>query len=543
MGMTGVRAKWRFMSVAAIAIAGFAGGMALQPVSEGRAADVKPVDAQPYWVEQIAEGLKHPWGMTWLPNGDMLVTERVGRLRLIEKGVLSPQPLEGVPDVLKSSMFDGLLDVKADPDFATNKTIYLTYTTGTDAERTGSIMKARLQGNRLVDGKVIFSTAHAAPQGGPNIMRILFLPDKTMLVGVGSGGQGSRGMVQRLDNQSGKIIHLNRDGSPVVDGPYAKTSGARPELYAIGFRNPAGIARMDDGSIWAIDIGPKGGDELNLVKPGANYGWPLATWGFDYSGRAMSDMQDGPDLTDPVATWSPSRAPTGLVQNVGNRYPAWRGDLFTGEMMGHGVRRIRIRDNKVVLEELLMGGLNERIRSIDQGPDGYLYVLTDSMTGRVVRLRPGTPGKKEMARVAQPFAAPTGKSMTEDFATRGVYQEAFTQVLFNFKYDYARAKELFGQNCAGCHAIGPVEGGDIGPDLTGVFGRRSGQAPGYSYSAAMRKTETAVLWDSYTLPAFISNPQGYYPGTKMMAAPIADTETVMQISAFLEHNGRPAGEK
>ena len=498
-----------------------------------RAAEPQATD-QSYWVEELVDGLDHPWAMAWLPNGDMLITERPGKLRVVRDGVLQPKPIEGVPQVLNTSMFDGLLDVKPDPDFASNNILFLTYMTGTDSARTGSILKARLDGDQLQDPQVIFSTATPAPPGGPNIVRMLFLPDKTMLVGIGSGGQGNRGMVQRLDNHSGKIIHINRDGSPVPGGPFSKVKGALPELWAIGFRNSAGITRAADGSIWSIDIGPKGGDELNLVKSGENFGWPLVTWGFDYTGRAMSDMQEAPEYVDPVATWSPSRAPADLTVYEGDRFPQWRGDLFTSELMGQVVRRIRIKDNKVVQEEALLDDLRERIRSVAQGPDGYLYAITDSARGRLLRIRPGMPDKAEAVRVAKPFENAASGDMIEDFTNRGVYQEKFTQILFNFKYDEARAKTLFGQNCASCHAAGRFTTGEIGPDLNGVSQRRSGQLPGYAFSAAMRDPKTSVLWDRDALVSFISNPQAYYPGTKMVVAPMDDLESVLQIASYLE---------
>lgn len=518
-------------ATAALAISG------VMPAAPGTAKVEAPAGETVYWVEEVASNLDRPWEMTWLPGGDMLVTERPGRLRIVRDGKLLPDAVTGTPEVLSTSMFDGLLDVKAAPDFATSKTLFLTYMTGDDNARVGHIMSARYADGKLSDQKVIFTTAVPAPSGGPNIMRILFMPDGTMLVGMGSGGQGSRGMVQRLDNQSGKIIHLNRDGTPVAGGPMAKTEGALPEIWAMGLRNPAGIARTTDGEIWAIDIGPKGGDELNHIKPGGNYGWPLVTWGYDYSGRPMSEQQDGGDYVDPVAVWSPSRAPSGLIQYTGDRFPAWKGDLFTGELMGHVIRRIRVKNDKVVLEEALMGDMNERIRTVAQGPDGYIYALTDSSSGRLLRLRPGVPTASERARVAKPNAAPTDAGMFGDFANRGVYQEEFSQAMNNFKYDEAKAKKLFGQNCAACHNAGTFKSGEIGPDLNTVYYRKSGTLPGYSYSAAMSNPKTQVIWDGFSLQAFIANPQSYYPGTRMAVPPINDFETVLQLDAYLRSLG------
>ena len=519
-----------FMSAAALI-----SGVTLLASANTQASASESAPQTSYWTEQVVDGLDHPWAMTWLPNGDMLVTERPGRLRIVHAGKLQTQPVQGTPEVLNTSIFDGLLDVKLDPDFAANATLYLTYVTGTDSARIGHIMKARLQDGRLTNQRVIFTTSNPAPAGGPNIMRILFLPDKTMLVGVGSGGQGNRGMVQRMDNQAGKIIHLDREGAAVPNGPFAKVAGARPELWAVGFRNSAGLARAADGTIWSIDIGPKGGDELNLIKPGGNYGWPLVTWGFDYTGHPMSDKQEDADFVDPVATWSPSRAPDDLAYYDGTKFPQWRGDLFASELMGHVIRRLRVQAGKVVQEEALMGDLNERIRSVAIGPDGYIYAVTDSAKGRLVRIRPGAPSSGEEARVAKPYTVADSGNMQADFSNRGVYQEKFTKVLFAFKYDEAKAKSLFGQQCSGCHSAGTFTTGEIGPDLNGVVGRRSGSLPGFAYSAALREPKTAVTWDRDALVSFISNPQAYYPGTKMALPPIDDLETVLQITSFLEH--------
>lgn len=521
---------------------GLVGGLAFAVSSPGIAAigdeDGAAVHSDPrYWVEEVISDLENPWAMAWLPNGDMLLTERVGRLRIIRDGKLLPDAVEGTPEVLTTSIFDGLLDIAVDPDFAENRNIYLTYTTGTEVERMGHIYKARLENGKLVDGREIYRNAVGAPAGGPNILRILFMPDKTMLVGEGSGGQGSRGMVQRKDLQSGKIIHLNRDGSAVANGPFAGEEGALPEIYAMGFRNPAGIARLEDGTLWAVDIGPKGGDELNQVKSGANYGWPQASWGFDYSGRAMSDKQDGQGIADPAWVWSPSTAPSGLMAYYGDKFPEWRGDLFTGELMGHQIRRMRIREGKVVLQESIAYHLNERIRDVEQGPDGYIYAITDSMSGRLLRIRPGKPDKSQMASVAEPFLVDADGISPEDFRKRGVYQEKFTQILFNFKYDAAKAKQLYASNCAACHSFGSFESGEIGPDLNGVYLRRSGSVPEYNFSAAMSKEETKVTWDDDSLVAFISNPQGYYPGTRMMSPPITDFEHALQIMTYLKKGG------
>lgn len=496
---------------------------------------------QPFWVEEYIAGLEFPWEMAWLPDGGMLLTERKGRLRLIREGKITAD-IAGVPAVMSESPYDGLLDVKLDPDFASNRTVFLTYTTGTMTARVGVVWRARLEGERLVDGKEVFRTTPPAPTGGPNIMRMLFLPDKSLLVGVGCSGQPGSGMVQNLDGDIGKIIRINRDGSiPPDNALAASVPGARAELWAGGFRSPAGLALDDDNRLWGIDIGPSGGDELNLVEAGANYGWPLATWGFDYSGRAMSDRQGGAGLQDPVLVWSPSIAPSGLIVYRGDAFPAWKGDLFLGSLSGMAIFRVRVADGQAVQQERLLAGFNERIRSVGTGPDGYLYAITDAVGGRVLRLRPGAPAAADAARVAKPFAMPAKADIFRQLKAHGVMQQDPTIDDESVPYDAARAAALLAERCGSCHAFEDIAHGEIGPRLDGVAGRRSGTLPGYAYSAALANQSTRVTWDHFTLVAFITNPQSYYPGTKMAAAPVSYEEAI-QISKLLNAGKMPFGE-
>jgi glucose/arabinose dehydrogenase/cytochrome c2 len=494
--------------------------------------------SQSHWVENYVQGLKFPWEMAWLPDGSLLVSERMGRLNLIRDGNLVAA-IAGVPAVMTASPYDGLLDVALDPDFAENHHVYLTYTTGEMTARVGVVYRARLAGERLVDGRELFRTSPPAPTGGPNISRILFLPDKSMLIGVGSSGQPGSAMVQRVDGDIGKIIRLNRDGSIPADNALAVAQpGARAELWAGGFRAPVSLALDDENRLWGLDIGPHGGDELNLLEPGGNYGWPLVTWGFDYSGRAMSNQQSAAGFVDPVLSWSPSIAPSGLMVYHGDKFPTWNGDLFLGELAGQSIRRIRVRNGKVIHEERLLAELNERIRSVDTGPDGFIYAITDSASGKILRIRPGQPRAEELARVAKPFAMPSRLTITERLKRHGVMQQEATVAAENASYDPARAQALFVQTCGACHAYGDIAHSDIGPPLDGVIGRRSGQLPDYAFSAAMSKNETRVVWDYFTLMAFITNPQAYYPGTRMTAPPVS-YEDAVQIVTFLNTLGRP----
>lgn len=487
---------------------------------------------QKYWVENYVTQLNFPWAMSWLPDGTLLLTERLGKIKLVRNGEIVAE-LEGVPEVLSASPYDGLLDIKIDPDFETSPYLYLTYTRGTATARVGVVYRARLEGNRLVDGQELFSTSPPAPTGGPNITRIQFLQDKSLIVGVGSSGQPGSGMVQRVDGHIGKIIRINRDGTVPNDNAIAVADpNAKPELLATGFRSPGGFALDDDDQIWVLDIGPLGGDELNLLKAGGNYGWPLLSWGFDYSGRAMSGQQTAAGFVDPVVVWSPSISPSGLTYYRGSAFPAWQGDLFIGALSGQAIRRLRIRDDKLLHEERLLADFNERIRSVEAGPDGFLYAITDSSKGKILRIRPGQPTAEELARVAQPFDMPANADLLATLKQHGVMQSEETIAAESVDYDSVQAESLFVQNCGTCHIYGESTNSEIGPILDGVAGRRSGTLPGYSYSAALANGKTSVVWDYFTIAAFLTNPQAYYPGTKMMSPPISYADAV-QIGIFL----------
>ncbi|MGE3599765.1 MAG: PQQ-dependent sugar dehydrogenase [Dehalococcoidia bacterium] len=521
----------KHLALAACLLPALGGLVSCSPVRHEVAAPAAPFD-QRFWVEDYVTGLTFPWEMTWLPNGDLLLTQRKGKLTLIRDGKVIGD-IAGVPEVMSASPYDGLLDVKLDPDFATNHNVFLTYTVGDMTARVGVVYRARLDGTRLVEGRELFRTSPPAPTGGPNIMRMLFLPDKSLLVAVGCSGQPGSGMVQSLASDLGKIIRINRDGSMPADNALAATApGARPEFFAGGFRSPSGLALDDQNRLWGIDIGPWGGDELNLVEPGKNYGWPLATWGFDYSGRAMSDRQGGAGFEDPVLVWSPSIAPSGLVVYRGNAFPAWNGDLFLGSLSGMSVWRVRVSNGKVVQQERLLADLHERIRSVASGPDGYLYAITDAANGKLLRLRPGKPAPAELARVAKPFAMPDKLSIIEQLKLHGVMQQDATVADEQVPYDPVRAAELVTERCGACHSYRDIAHGEIGPRLDGLHGRRSGTLPGYAYSAALSNETTRVTWDHFTLVAFITNPQAYYPGTKMTAPPVPYEEAI-QISKLL----------
>jgi glucose/arabinose dehydrogenase len=342
------------------------------------AQDLKPVT--------VTRGLQHPWGLAFLPDGRMLVTERPGRMRIVERdGKLSP-PLAGVPAVDARGQ-GGLLDVALDPAFASNQLVYWSYSEAGDGGNGTAVARGRLDGTRLADVQVIFrqqpkvaSTAHFGS-------RLVF--DRVGKLFVTLGDRFSRkDDAQTLDNHIGKIVRIERDGTAAADNPKL-AAGALPQIYSYGHRNVQGAAlHPTTGELWATEHGPQGGDELNRVASGRNHGWPVITYGRNYgSGTKIGDGSERADIVAPLKHWVPtSIAPSGLAFLTSERYPGWQGSLFAGALRGSALVRLSLDGNRVVGEERLLTGLNERIRDVRQGPDGWLYALTDSDDGRVLRL-------------------------------------------------------------------------------------------------------------------------------------------------------------
>ena len=342
-------------------------------------------------VVTVASGLDHPWGLRFLPDGRMIVTERAGRLRLVTaKGQLSP-PVAGVPAVLTNSGQAGLFDVALDPGFAQNHTLYLAYFERRPNGQGLSVARAKFEDGaspKLAELKVIF---RAQPETGPAINlggRLVVNKDGTLFVSVGDRFT-ERDKAQDLSADNGKIVRINTDGSIPKDNPFASRKGARGEIWTLGHRNPEGLAiRPSDGSLWDVEHGAKGGDEINLVKPGHNYGWPVITYGVDYSGEKIGEGRAKPGMDQPVYYWDPSIAPSGMAIYTGDLFPQWKGNLFIGALKFKDVRRLVMKGDRIVGEEVLLSNLNERIRDIRQGPDGALYILTDNAKGRILKLAP-----------------------------------------------------------------------------------------------------------------------------------------------------------
>jgi aldose sugar dehydrogenase len=341
-----------------------------------------------YKVTEIATGLDHPWSMAFLPDGSMLVTERQGRLRLIKGGLLQSQPIAGVPAVHTGSQA-GLFDIVLHPNFAQNHMVYLTYAAGTAAANGTQVARARLDGDTLQDLQVIFKAMPLKDTDNHYGGRMAFLPDGTFVLTIGEGFE-YREQAQNLASDLGKIVRLNEDGSVPQDNPFLGQAGVRPEIYTWGHRNEQGlIFDAQSGLLYETEHGPRGGDELNIIVAHKNYGWPVITYGMDYSGAYVSPYTQRPGLEQPVIYWTPSIAPSGLAMYRGEKFPAWKGDLFVGALAFKHLRRVHLDERgNVMNQEELLNDLHWRIRDVRAAPDGYLYVCTDEADGRVLRLEP-----------------------------------------------------------------------------------------------------------------------------------------------------------
>jgi glucose/arabinose dehydrogenase len=346
-----------------------------------------------YKVVEIAQGLDHPWSMAFLPDGSMLVTERMGRLRLIRGGVLQPQPVGGVPPVHTGSQA-GLFDVVLHPNFAQNGFVYLTYAHGTDAANGTRLARARFDGVSLQELKVIFEASPLKDTNNHYGGRMAFMPGPLIALTIGDGFE-YREKAQDVTSDLGKIVLLKDDGSIPEDNPYHNWTSARPELYSVGHRNQQGLAfDAQYERLFETEHGPRGGDELNIIWPRHNYGWPVITYGMDYSGAYVSPYKERKGMDQPVLQWTPSIAPSGLTVYRGDKFPAWNGDLFVGALAFKHLRRLDLdQAGNVVGQEELLTTLGQRIRDVRTSPDGYLYVTTDygahdKPSGRVLKLEP-----------------------------------------------------------------------------------------------------------------------------------------------------------
>ena len=344
----------------------------------------------------VTRGLSHPWGLAFLPGGDMLVTERQGRLRMIRDGVLDPEPVDGVPEVLARGL-SGLMDVALHPQFAENRLVYLSYTRPLgEREATGALIRGRLDGMALRDVEDVFVAESFG--GSTASARIAFAPDGLLYMTVGgsfgTNPEGAR--AQDPSSHAGKLLRLWDDGSVPDDNPFVGRPGYKPEIFSMGHRNQQGLAFHPETSApWATEHAVQGGDELNIIEPGKNYGWPVVSYGRQYNGPRGTERFWADGMQEPLVFWVPSIAPSGLTFYTGARFPQWKGNLFVGSLMtgrigrtGHVERIVFNENGEELAREWLLTELRQRIRDVKQGPDGLLYVLTEANQAALLRLEP-----------------------------------------------------------------------------------------------------------------------------------------------------------
>jgi glucose/arabinose dehydrogenase len=349
-------------------------------------------------IVSVVQGLEHPWGFVWLPNGDILVTERPGRLRLVRDNRLSPKKISGIPEVFDSGQ-GGLLDVSLHPKFRKNRKIYFTYSHGTSGANRTRVADAVYNGQDLANWRVIFEVADTKTGSQHFGSRLMWLPDGTLLVSIGDGGnppvrfEGDwiRKQAQNKRSHLGKILRLTENGSVPKDNPFLASPEVLPEVWSYGHRNVQGLTYDPLRSVvWASEHGALGGDELNLIQAGKNFGWPAATFSREYlGGFQISPHTSKPDMVDPKVVWMTAIAPSGVVVYTGNRFPRWHGDVFVAGLKSQDIRRIDLDDAGNVKGQSALR-IGQRARDVRQGPDGILYVITDESNGSLIRLEPAS---------------------------------------------------------------------------------------------------------------------------------------------------------
>ncbi len=344
-------------------------------------------ERHPFRLVRVTGDLTNPWGMAFLPDGRILVTERPGRMAIVDPSGGDPVRVSGVPAVAAGGQ-GGLLDVVLHPDFSRNNLVYFSHSAAGSGGTGTAVTRARLSGTRLSEVETIF-TMNQMSRGPVHFgSRLLFLPDGTLLVTI-----GDRGQMQRSQDQSdhaGSTIRINDDGSVPADNPFVGQSGIAPEIFTWGNRNAQGMTLQPGANrVWQSEHGPRGGDELNLIEAGANYGWPVVSYGRDYrTGEQIGQAAPRPGMVDPVETWSPAVAPGGIAFYTGDRFPGWSDNLFVASLVQRKLIRLELDGTRVRHQEELLVNRIGRIRDVASGPDGYLYLLTDESRGGVYRLEP-----------------------------------------------------------------------------------------------------------------------------------------------------------
>ncbi len=482
-------------------------------------APASPGGGVDYWVREITDKLDQPTSIIWLPGGDMLVPERSGHIKMLRRDGTVSGEVAGLP-ASYNGPFDGIRDVVLDPDFGKNRLIYIYLMEGSFESRRAAVYRGKLEGGVFSDARRIFQSKDTISGTWSFATRMILLRDGTLLMGI---AEDHTVHAQDLGSHIGKTLRINRDGSIPGNNPFRTVSGALPEIWTYGHRTPSGFYQeADPTKLWEVEIGPRGGDEINLIEPRNNYGWAKVSMGFAYNnGGLLAPLQSQEGMIDPVHNWTPSVTPAGIMRYEGTVYPGWRGDLFVGNLTGKAVRRLRVQGRTVMLEERMLSDLGERIRDVKTGPDGKIYVVTDGT--RLLRLEPGAPrgGEQRATRKLAELARAVGYTGPPDEA--GYLKSA----------DVAAGKRHFMQLCSGCHSIeGAGSGGAIGPDLTGVYRRNVGTVRGYRYSDILNHAPRD--WDHTNLDLFLKNPASLFPGTAMPAVPLNNAADRRDLIAYLK---------
>jgi glucose/arabinose dehydrogenase len=349
--------------------------------------EVIETEQESFTVAVVAEGLEFPWAIAFLPSGEMLVSEREGRLRVVTTdGGLREAPVAGIPDDLLVERQGGLMDIALAPDFETSRLVYFTYAEGTSEANRTTLARGRLNDDltALEGVEDLFRVNRDTPAGFHFAGRILFNDDGTLFVTIGDGGRTLQ-QAQNVENHLGTVVRLNLDGSIPADNP--DIDGAAEGIYSYGHRNPQGIARHPEtGSVWTHEHGPRGGDELNILIPGANFGWPTVSYGINYSGAILTLEREREEFVGPLWYWAPSIAPSGMAFYDGDQFEAWQGDLFVSALSGYKIERLEMDGDRVISTEDLLVDREQRYRDVRVGPDGSVYLLVDDIDGQVLRL-------------------------------------------------------------------------------------------------------------------------------------------------------------
>ncbi len=370
------------------------GALALAPAHAQLETSAEPPAAKGWRTVTIADGISHPWGMAWLADGKLLVTAKGGTLHLLTGKTFTKVPMEGLPPVFTEGQA-GLLDISVHPADKANPRIYMTLATGTGEANRTTLVQGIFDGKRVHSIKTLYQVQPDKSGGQHFGSRLVWQPDGTLLMSIGDGGNPpqridnilARDQAQNLAAGQGKILRLTDAGKPAAGNPLASKPGARPEIWSYGHRNIQGMVRDAGGRLWATEHGPKGGDELNLVEGGQNYGWPLQSYGRDYRTSEPVGQPVVPGMAAPKVAWVPSPGPSGLAFYTGSHFPKWKGSLFSGGLASMDVRRIALdKDGKVLAQDRL--AIGQRVRDVRQGPDGHLYLITDEDNGKLMRIVP-----------------------------------------------------------------------------------------------------------------------------------------------------------